>query len=648
MHLVLSLPLCASDALFQDPVKVDVKVKVASPPPVEVPKIPKIEPPKPPEVKVPKVPSVKPASFFKDFLAIIKKHSEKKPTKQNLRDSIATLNAYITILDSLLKRLSPLPPQKLIEFSLHAIEQSKYLSLFDSKNYYRTERQWADYIGLAHPTEEVPRIKREKGGKTLYGFHPFWMGLNYYQYNFELYDRVAYFGYSVDPSTGLSSTRIPAHSFATSQIVRKAKERSQGQCKIDLCVTSYGYNNNVNLFDETGWKAKIDALTTEVTELVKTADAGGICLDFQQVSIEDSSKFIQLVKLFYKKFKTISPNKYQITMVLPSYSAYFPFTMSSKNFIDLFPFINRFVVMGYSSYSGLYRPTKDTLTTAIDRDVLWNTLLIDDGINHYSFLAKNSTDSSISSERVISEKFLLSIPACEIKVLGTDSVQIVKYSDLKLLKLDEGYLKSFSEKLTYANLKNLNGVALWSTGYDNSVGAKDIHGLLAAYASGELKKDENLLKAMEKLIDENKSLSMEIAKFFSLINTDSEATIPLPDILKIALPSSQGLNYKTIFDKEAIVIQHVVVLCLIVFLLFACIGVTIALFFESIRESILTKENVIFLFILFTVLGLVMLLKNLFVIKNSVFLFLLGIILGAIIPFVIRKKNRKSQQIDRP
>jgi hypothetical protein len=625
-----------------------VPVLYASPPQLNPILEPKIEAPKMPDVAIPKVSADKPPGFLKDFLEIIKKHAVKKPTKENLNDSIATLNGYISILDSLLKRLTPLPPKKLIEFSLHAIEQSKYLSLFDSKNYYRTERQWADYVGRTHPGEELPALKREPGGKTLYGFHPFWMGLNYYHYNFELYDRVAYYGYSVDPATGLSVTRFPAHSFATSQIVRKANERSAGRCKIDLCVASYGLENNSTLFSSSGWEARLEALTNEVTALVKTADAGGICLDFQQVPLADSSKFIQLVTLFCNKLKAISPGNYQISMVLPSYSEYFPYTMSGKNLADLYPLVDRFIVMGYSSYSGLYNPAKDTLASAITRDVLWNVLLVDDGINHYSLLAKSSNDSTMSTERVISEKLLLSLPACEIKVLGVDSVQIVRYSDLKLLKLDEGYLKSFNEKLTYASLKNLKGVALWSMGYDNSIGVKDLHGLLAAYVTGGLKKDEDLLKAMEKLISENKSLTMDIEAFFPVTDTSPEASIPLPEVLRVDLPSSEGLNYKTAFDKEVIIIQHIVAVCLIVFLFFACIGVIIALFSESVRESLLTRENAIFLFIIFSLVGLVTLLKNLNVINNTVFLFALGIVLGTVIPFVIKKKQRKIQQEDRP
>ena len=124
-----------------DPVK-KTEIKGSEMPKLKSPEIPKIEIPKTPKASVPKVPSVKPPSFFKDFLALIKTHSVKKPTKQNLNDSILTLNAYISILDSILRELTPLPPQKLIEFSLHAIEQSKYLSLYDSKNHYRSEAQW--------------------------------------------------------------------------------------------------------------------------------------------------------------------------------------------------------------------------------------------------------------------------------------------------------------------------------------------------------------------------------------------------------------------------------------------------------------------------------------------------------------------------
>jgi uncharacterized protein YebE (UPF0316 family) len=61
-----------------------------------------------------------------------------------------------------------------------------------------------------------------------------------------------------------------------------------------------------------------------------------------------------------------------------------------------------------------------------------------------------------------------------------------------------------------------------------------------------------------------------------------------------------------------------------------------------------TRENVIFLFIVFSLVGLVTLLKNLNVINNTVFLFALGLVLGTVIPFVVKKKQRKIQQEDRP
>ena len=71
---------------------------------------------------------------------------------------------------------------------------------------------------------------------------------------------------------------------------------------------------------------------------------------------------------------------------------------------------------------------------------VWNVLLIDDGLNHYSTLLQDLDNKPISSERMLEEKLLLSLPTNEIKLFGDDSVKILKYSDLKLLKLDEGFL----------------------------------------------------------------------------------------------------------------------------------------------------------------------------------------------------------------
>lgn len=638
---------------------------------LEKPKIPKVEPPKVAGVVMPKpsggilsMDSIK--SFYKDFKSLLVKHKFKKPSLKSqifsLKDTIHAridsmkamklkLEEYKVnekLLGEVIKRLSPGLNGPLIEWSLHSIEESKHLNLYDSKNYYKTEKQWAEFSGM-DKDDDSTKFDRYIGDKTVYGFHPFWLGQYYYNYNFELYDRVAYFGYSVSPETGESATLFPAHSFINSQIVNKANKQSNGNCKVDLCVSSYGLQKNIQLFSK-DWEKKINKLVYDVTSLVVSAKGDGICLDFQQVSDTDAYKFIKMVKLFREKFDRIDPERYQISVVLPSYSQYFPYTVSSKAFSELNKYANRFIVMGYSSFSALYNPEKDSLANGITHDILWNVLLVDDGVNHYASLLQDLDRNPISSERMIKEKLLISLPTSEIKLLSDDSLQILKYSDLKLLKLDEGFLPSFQEKLAYANLKGFKGVAVWSTGNDNGLGNKDIQKLLAAYTFGTSKQDKSMLSIMEKLIDENKTLNKSLDEFFPKedLTQLTEVRVPLPNELEVELPFSASISGKTQWEKELVVIQHVVVLCLIILMIFAVIGVIVALFFESVREFFLTKENILFLVSIFSVLGMILLLKNLNWISNIVLLFSLGILIGTIIPFLIRKKQRRNQGDDRP
>jgi hypothetical protein len=657
-------------------VKKNKKIKV---PKIEVPKITKPEIPKAPKIEVPKVAGVDISktsggvfsrdslkSFYKDFKSLLTKHKFRKPSLKSqifsLKDTISAridsmkalklkLEAFKVnekLLGDVIKRLSPSLNGPLIEWSLHAIEESKYLNLYDSKRYYKTEVQWAEYSGR-DKDDDSTRFDRYIGDKTVYGFHPFWLGQYYYNYNFELYDRVAYFGYSVSPETGESATLFPAHSFINSQIVKKANKQSKGNCKVDLCVSSYGLQKNIQLFSQ-DWENKINKLVYDVTNLVVSAKGDGICLDFQQVPDSDAFKFIKMVKLFREKFDRIDPERYQISIVLPSYSQYFPYNVSSKDFADLNKYADRFIVMGYSSFSGLYNPEKDSLAVGTTHDALWNVLLIDDGLNHYASLLQDLDNKAVSSERMIEEKLLLSLPTNEIKLFGDDSIKILKYSDLKLLKLDEGFLPAFQEKLAYANLKGLKGVAVWSMGNDNGLGNKDIQKLLAAYTFGTSKQDKSMLAIMEKLINENKTLNKALDEFFPKEDSTylTEVRIPLPNELEIELPVSASISNKTQWEKELAVIQHVVVLCLIILIIFAVIGVVVALFFESVREFFLTKENIIFLVSVFSLLAFILLLKNLNWMSNTLLLFSLGILIGIIIPFLIRKKQRKNQSDNRP
>ncbi|MCD6066930.1 MAG: hypothetical protein K0S33_1756 [Bacteroidetes bacterium] len=619
------------------------------------------KPPKFPELHV----KEKKQKMLKDFLEMLKERKQKLPQKP--KDEIAALKTYIDslklfvesyklyadtlkiIIGQLNGRIQELTPEEPIEWSLHHIEQSNYLSSYDSKNTYRSEIQWAYDQGFT-PEGKTPKIRRKEGGKTVYGFHPFWLGNYYYDYNFELYDRVAYFGYSVDPATGGSSTKFPAHSFCTSRIVRKAAERSGNHCKVDLCITNYGLANNRAFFSG-DWQGKINKLVGEVKTLLDTNGAGGICIDFQQVFTQDSTKYLYMVKQFYESFQQ-QPGRYQITVVLPSYSHYFPYTVSGKGFAELWKYTDRFIVMGYSSYSALYEPPKDTLAKKISHDIMWNILLVDDGMNHYAALAPEVGNALAPPEKGLADKFLLSIPASEIKMLKNDTTaRVYKYADLKLLKQDEGFLPAFQEKLAYADLKGLKGVAIWGMGNDNGEGDKDLQQLVANYTNNDLKEDESLLNVMEMLIAENKTLTISMDEFFPFASdslADTETPVPLPEVLRVDLPAANGVSYKTQWEKEMLIIQHVVVLCLVILLFFALAGVVISFFFESVRESVLTKENVIFVGTLFMMLGLALLLKRLDIISNTILLFSIGILIGTIVPFVIHKKQRNKKQEDKP
>jgi hypothetical protein len=200
-------------------------------PKIEIPKVPKIDSAKVAGIKIPKSTggvfsrdSLK--AFYKDFKILLAKHKFRKPSLKSqifsLKDTISARIDSIKalklklevfkinekLLGDIIKRLSPTLNGPLIEWSLHAIEESKHLNLYDSKRYYKTEIQWAEYSGR-DKDDDSTRFDRYIGDKTIYGFHPFWLGQYYYNYNFELYDRVAYFGYSVSPETGESATLFP-------------------------------------------------------------------------------------------------------------------------------------------------------------------------------------------------------------------------------------------------------------------------------------------------------------------------------------------------------------------------------------------------------------------------------------------------------
>lgn len=523
-------------------------------------------------------------------------------------------------------------------YQTHRNNLESYLLNHIDTNDYKSELEWADFQRITVNPFAFKR-KEIKKEKFIYGFHPFWMGNIYFNYDFNLYDRIGYYGYVIDPETGLdlsSGGGQVAHSWSNSTIQEKALLYG---CKTDICLASYEIENNILIFENSTNGERLRAeVVSNIIRLVK--DKGnGVCVDIQKVPVKFKNNYISLIALLNdglngKNSSVLDSNntrEYEITVLLPRFDVGFPYQMNDVDYNLLAPFVDRWIVNGESFY-GAQVDNEELSENSLDQ--LWNLENLDLEINHYP--------------KGLADKLLLEIPYhhSKLSIQGNDTLpQINQYRNIKNLNPEfENWFKSkLREKLAYANIKEIGGVAVWGMGYDEKT---DLSKTLESYLKGEDPTINPDIKALiEELIAENKEDESE-----DTTEEDVDETImnPAPELDQITLPSSSPISFFKSFLPEKFMVHHVVVLCLIVLLFFVIIGFIISLFYEDARELIFSKEYIVNLVTLFGVLSIVLLLRKLEIFAKTEFVFAIGILLGVVITLALYRKRKKKEEEERP
>ena len=124
-------------------------------------------------------------------------------------------------------------------FSIHR-EQSQYYQNLGplSVKQYDSINQFSGKISQLPVNECVLE-------KIVFGYHPYWMGSNYLNYQWNLLSDLCYFSYEVDPYTG---DPITTHNWLTADAVDSAQANG---VRTHLCVTLFSnhstFLNNIHV-----------------------------------------------------------------------------------------------------------------------------------------------------------------------------------------------------------------------------------------------------------------------------------------------------------------------------------------------------------------------------------------------------------------
>ncbi len=172
--------------------------------------------------------------------------------------------------------------------------------------------------------------------KKIFGWHPYWMGSAYTNYQWNLLSDLCYFDYTVSSTTGNNTNA--SFAWNTASVVTVAKNNGT---KIHICATMFSGHS-------TFW-ATPSAQTTfinNIVSLLNTRQGNGVNIDFEGMGASDKAPFVTFITNLRTALNTANPN-YQLSICLYAVEWSSVFNIPALN-----PSVNFYTIMGYDYYYG--------------------------------------------------------------------------------------------------------------------------------------------------------------------------------------------------------------------------------------------------------------------------------------------------------
>ncbi|MCF8298618.1 MAG: hypothetical protein K9J13_13810 [Saprospiraceae bacterium] len=495
-----------------------------------------------------------------------------------------------------------------------------------------TEKQYDSLKGISYlPVVDTKNILNY----TVYGYHPFWMGTAWKSYNYSLLSRIAYFSYVLDPKTGSYKT---LNNFNNTGIIEMAHKNGT---KVDLCVTNFGYSNNIAfLSNPVAQKRFIDSVLTVISRM----NADGINIDFEKIPNNQKDNFSKFIKNLSLRLHQTNVN-YSLSIAIPAVDWNESFDITSiVDYTDLF------ILMGYDFYG-------DKSKTAGPNSVLSNggiwsaadivnsvSLYLNKGIPRNKFILalpyygkKWITKSGIVPSESVG--FTDAITYREFKSYYDgkypSSYDTASVSKFFIFQQGKKWVQCWTDdehtlaiKYDYIKKQGLAGVGIWALGFDN--GYSNLWDLLD-----------------RKFTAKPTDFSDLQSKYDSLLVFHTDSILALDDSQAEGPVSNFGQTIKEIKTKMRNTIERnlrVFTLIISLLLFFSLIGFIISIFDCNVRYLLFNNEFRIYLFVLFIIELMIILMRLFGFIKDIDLVLIIGIIFGFFITMVIINVMKKRTE----
>ena len=341
--------------------------------------------------------------------------------------------------------------------SIHQIE-------LEYNNTYYLEPAFKPSTGPAGPLQSRSKTLT----KTVFGYHPYWQGTKWQDYNYDLLSTIAYFSAEANGSGELTNL----HGWPATDLINKAHKNG---VEVVLTVTLFNKTDLETLLSNENNRT---TLINNLVNQVKSANGDGVNIDFEAFPASQKSNLVT----FVKDLRTALRNEIshaQVTLATPAvdWSSAWDFNALANASDGLF-------IMGYDYH------WKGSSTTGAVAPLKGGSYNITNTVNTYLSATGNNAD-----------KIILGCPYYGIQwpassgdkgANTTDNGSAVIYNDAESKALSYGKIwdsdsetpwyryqnngwyqtwyddsLSLSNKYDFAISKNLGGVGMWALGYDS-------------------------------------------------------------------------------------------------------------------------------------------------------------------------------------
>ena len=278
--------------------------------------------------------------------------------------------------------------------------------------------------------------------KEVFGYHPYWMGTAWTNYNFDLISTLAYFSAEVTATGGLNNL----HGWPVASLINEAHAHGT---KVVLCATLFSSSDITTLLSNAQYRQN---LINNLLSQVQAGNADGVNIDFESFPSSQRDNMVTFISDLTDTFHNAIPGS-EVTIAMP------PVDWSNAwDYNALASISDGLFIMGYNyHYSGSSTTGPNSPLTGPGYTLTWTIL---DYLNKTNFQA----DKLILGIPYYGFEWPSSSNAAGATTSGTGNPKF--YSEIEGLAQSYGKIWHSTSQTPWYNYDN-NG---WNQGwYDDSL-----------------------------------------------------------------------------------------------------------------------------------------------------------------------------------